>query len=479
MVVVTATGRREFLSMLAASAWIPEGRSVREDGAAGDGKTLDTTAIQKAIDGCAESGGGYVFFPPGEYLTGTLELRKKVRLSLAPGATILGSKNLDDYPKHEASFRSYTDNYTERCLIRAERVSDVGIVGAGAIDGQGAAFSGGYKLRPYLLRFVECAGVTVSGVRLLNSPMWVQHYLACDDVYLTGVTVRSRVNGNNDGIDIDSCRRVRISDCDISSGDDAICLKSTSDRVCSDVTVTNCVVSSHCNAIKLGTETNGGFRNINITGCALYDTRLAGIALEIVDGGVLEGVVVSDVTMRDVKGPIFVRLGDRGRPFRGGDPKPPPGKLGGVRIRGVQATGGGQVGCSITGLAGAPVQRVALSDVSIEFDGGGTLEDAARQPVELPDAYPEFTMFKTLPSYGFFCRNVDALSMTGVRLSYAKPDQRPALVFDRVRGARLRDVEAQASDQAPAAAVLRDTQDVQIRDCGVFGGGSKFMKDES
>jgi hypothetical protein len=286
------------------------------------------------------------------------------------------------------------------------------------------------------------------------------------------------VNGNNDGIDIDSCRRVRISDCDVSSGDDAICLKSTSDRVCSDVTISNCVASSHCNGIKLGTESNGGFRNINVSNCALYDTRLAGIALEIVDGGVMENVLVSGVTMRDVKGPIFIRLGDRGRPFREGDPKPPPGKLRGVRIHGVEATGGGRIGCSITGLPGVPLQRVSLSEVSIEFDGGGTSEDAARQPLDLPDAYPEFTMFKTLPSYGLFCRHAEELSMSGVRLSHTQPDQRPAMIFDRVRGARLRDVEAQAGPQTPAAAVFRDSPDPQLRDCRVFGGGREFSKSE-
>lgn len=454
---------------------IPAGRNVREDGATGDGKTVDTASIQRAIDGCAEAGGGFVFFPPGSYLTGTIELRRRVRLSLAPGARIAGSTKLDDYPRHTASYRSYTDNYTERCLIRAERVAEIGIEGAGTIDGQGAAFSGGYKLRPYLLSFVECTGVTMSGVRLVNSPMWVQHYLACDDVQLTGVTVRSRVNGNNDGIDIDSCRRVRISDCDISSGDDAICLKSTSARVCSDVIISNCLVSSHCNGIKLGTESNGGFRNISVTNCALYETRLAGIALEIVDGGILEGVSVSDITMRDVKGPIFIRLGDRGRPYREGDPKPPPGKLGGVQIRGVQATGGSRIGCSLTGLPGLPVARVALSDVSLQFEGGGTAEDAKSVPQELAEAYPEFTMFKTLPSYGIYCRHAEDLSMTRVRLEYAQTDVRPALVFDRVQRLRLRDVEAQAVE---SATVMRDSRDVQVRDCTVFGGGKSFLQGE-
>ncbi len=469
------TSRRDFLA-LAAAPVLDSGRNVRDEGAKADGTTLDTAAIQRSIDATAESGGGTLLFPPGVYLTGTLQLRSRVCLHLTHGAILRGSTRLDDYPPRPAAYHSYTDNYTERSLIRAENLSNIGIEGEGTIDGQGAAFAGAYKLRPYLLRFVQCSRVALRGVRLENSPMWVQHYLACDDVLLSGVTVRSRVNGNNDGIDIDSCQRVRISDCDISSGDDAICLKSTSARPCRDVVISNCVVSSHCNAIKLGTETNGGFENINISNCALYDTRLAGLALEIVDGGTLDNVVISGITMRGVQGPIFVRLGDRGRPFLEGDPKPPPGKLGGVLIQGIQATGAGRIGCSITGLPNSPVRRVALRAVSIEFEGGGTAAEASRDIPELPDAYPEYSMFKTLPAYALFCRHAEDVSIEGFSTSYRKDDLRPALLFDDVARLRLRDIDAQAHAQAPAAAILKRTPSPLIRDCRVFGGAPVFDK---
>jgi polygalacturonase len=474
---VSFSSRREFLGAAAAAPVLIQGRNAVDSGAVGDGKTLNTTAIQNAIDGCAQAGGGAVVFPPGVYLTGSIEIRSGVRLHLAAGAVIRGSTSLEDYPRHTAAFRSYTDNYTDRCLIRAEKASDIGIDGQGIIDGQGSAFSGPYKVRPYLLRFVECKGVSVQGVRFENSPMWVQHYLACDDVLVSGVTVRSRVNHNNDGIDIDSCQNVRIANCDISSGDDAICLKSTSDRVCRDVVIEGCTASSACNAIKLGTESNGGFQNINISNCALYDTRLAGIALEMVDGGVLDNVAVSGITMRDVKGPVFMRLGDRGRPFRKGGPKPKAGSFGNVILQGVQATGASRTGCSITGVPGAPVRRVSLHNVSIQFEGGGTAEDAAREIEELPANYPEYQMFKTLPSYGFFCRHVEDLSFSGVRLSYAAPERRPALVFDDIAGLRLRDVEAQAAAELPAAAVLRGVRGALIRDCRVSGGAAFFHRE--
>ena len=479
MVAVLNSSRRQFLGALAAAPVLPQGRNVREDGAKADGTTLDTGALQQTIDAVAAAGGGTVLLPPGVYLSGTLELRSRVKLHLTQGAILRGSPRLEHYPPRPSAYRSYTDNYTERCLIRAEGLTQTGIEGAGTIDGQGAAFSGGYMVRPYLLRFVQCKGVTVQGVRLENSPMWVQHYLACDDVLISGVTVRSRVNANNDGIDIDSCHRVRISDCDVSSGDDAICLKSTSARMCRDVVITNCVASSHCNAIKIGTESSGGFENITISNCALYDTRLAGVAVEVVDGGTLESVVVSGVTMRDVLGPVFIRLGNRGRPFLAGAAKPPVGRLGGVLLQGIQATGAGPIGCSITGLAGAPVRRVTLRDVSIGFAGSGTAEDAARAVPELPEAYPEYWMFKTLPAYALYCRHAEDLSIDGLRTSWAQDDLRPALLFDDVARLRLRDIDAQAHTRAGAAAVLRNAREPLIRDCRAFGGAPVFDRMEN
>lgn len=295
--------------------------SVKAHGAKADGKTLDTAAIQSAIDTCSSAGGGTVYFPAGTYLSGTIFFKSHVSLYLEAGATLLGSTVLDDYPVTICDYRSYTDNYTERSLIYAEKVENISILGRGAIDGQGAAFKdkrtqeNPYKMRPYLIRIIESRDVTVRDVTIRDSPMWVQHYLACDDVLIEGITVHSNVAGNNDGIDIDSCHRVRISNCDIYSGDDAIVLKATSDRACKDVTVTNCNLRSDCNAFKLGTESNGGFQNIAMSNCTIHDTRLAGIALEMVDGGMLERVSINNVLIQNSGAAIFMRLGNRARPF--------------------------------------------------------------------------------------------------------------------------------------------------------------------
>ncbi len=428
--------RRGFLQS-AGAAVIPGRSDVAEHGAVGDGQTVNTRALQAAIDASAARGGGVVYFPPGRYVSGTLILKSNVRLYLEAGATLLGSTSLSDYPSMIPAFRSYTDNYTEKSLIYAEKAENITLEGRGTIDGRGASFRGPYKVRPYLIRVISCRNVAMADLTLRDSPMWLQHYLDCDGVAIRGITVHNWANHNGDGIDIDCCDRVRISDCDFSSLDDAITLKSTAMRPCRNVVVTNCVVSSGCNAVKLGTESNGGFENIVISNCSIYDTRLAGIALEIVDGGTLDRVTVSNVTMTQVGAPVFVRLGNRARPFLNGGSPQPAGRLRNVQIRGIQATHAGPVGCSITGLPGHPVEDVSLEDIRLRFAGGGTSADSAREVPENERAYPEFKMFGTLPAYGLYCRHVRGLRLRDVDVEYVAPDDRPALVCDDVAGVEV------------------------------------------
>ena len=437
---------------------------VRDYGAKADGKTLCTTAIQKAIDECSKAGGGTVYLPPGAFLSGTIYFKTGVTLKLAAGCTLLGSADLKDYPVTVPALRSYTDNYTDKSLIYGENVERIAITGEGIIDGQGASFEGPYKVRPYMIRFIECRNVTVKDVTIKNSPMWVQHYLACDDVRITGITVRSNVNHNNDGIDIDSCRRVTISDCNIDSGDDAIVLKSTTAKLCTDVAVSNCVLSTRCNALKMGTESNGGFQNIVITGCVIYDTRLAGIALEIVDGGVMDRVVVSNISMNKVGAPIFLRLGNRARPFKEGMEAPGMGAMRNITISNIEATGANLTGCAISGLPDAAIENVTLSNVRLSFEGGGTKADAARAIPEMPTDYPEYRMFGKLPAYGFYCRHVKGLKLFNVQLQLAKPDQRHALVLEDVEDAIVDYLDAPHQPDAETAIQLTNVRKVLIRD---------------
>ncbi len=481
------------LFSLVCLATILEGKvvyDVREEGAAADGTTLCTAALQRAIDRCAEQGGGTVHFPAGTYLSGTLVLRSHVTLHLDAGATLRGSPNPRDYPERASVLPSYTDKYVRQALLAGENLEHVALRGAGTIDGHGTAFRWKeYQNRPYVIRLVRCRDVTVEGLTLRDSPMWMQHYLACDRVRLHGLRVFNHSGYNNDGIDLDACHDVTVSDCVIDSDDDAIVLKSTLERACENVTVTNCLLSSHCNAFKLGTESTGGFRRITFSNSVIQSPRfsrsiygsqrgLAGIALESVDGGPLENVVVTNISITGVNVALFLRLGDRGRPFVPQAPRPPIGSFRNVRIANIIAAGTGPTGCSITGVPGGMVEDVTLSDVSLEFEGGGGSELAGQGVPERVDAYPESAMFGDLPAYGLYARHVRGLTLNNVRLDTLAPDARPAVICDDVRDLELNGLSVPSSEAAAEVVRFTQVQSAQLRGFRTRGPVALLLKVE-
>lgn len=471
--------------------------NVVDFGAKGDGETLNTKAIQKAIEKVARNGGGTIFFPAGTYISGTLFMKNNITLHLEAGSILEGSKQLSDYPVTKSKIRSYTDNYTNKSLIYAEENENISIIGRGTIDGNGADFKvdhlinddgvrakddfAFYKTRPFLIRMINCKNIQIRDITILNSPMWVQHYLLCENVYIDGITVESRVNHNNDGIDIDGCNKVRISNCDINSGDDAIVLKSTLDSPCQNITVSNCVLSSACNAFKLGTESSGGFRNIIFSSSTIYNTRLAGIALEMVDGGSLNNVSVSDINMDKVGCAIFVRLGNRARPFKDNLLKPGMGSLFNVIIRDIQGTNIGKTGCSITGLPSYPVRNLTLNNIRLHFEGGGMADLISRKIEEFPDKYPEHSMFGMLPAYGFFCRHVDGLDIDNMDLSYKNNEYRPALFIQEVKNARISDLKSSYEKGTKSMVIIDNSRDIIVSECNAIENieALSFIKNDS
>ncbi len=483
-----------FCILFAFSAYIkasPKVFNILDYKAKGDGVTLNTKSIQAAIDACSKSGGGTVWFPAGRFVSGTIYLRSHVTLFLEAGAILEGSKDLKDYPVTISKVRSYTDNYTNKSLIYAEDLENVSITGKGLIDGNGAWFKvenmdnsdelrkkddfAFYKYRPYLIRMINCRNILLRDITIINSPMWVQHYLLCEDVNIDGIKVNSRVNHNNDGIDIDGCQRVRISDCDIISGDDAIVLKSTLDIPCKNVTITNCVLSSNCNAFKLGTETNGGFQNIVFSNCTIYDTPLAGITLQMVDGGTLERVSVSNITMNNVGTAIFIRLGNRARPYNDSLPKPGMGKMSHIFIDNIIGANIGKTGCSIVGIPGYMTDEITLSNINLTFEGGGTEENAKSEVPEHPSEYPEHGMHGILPAYGFYCRHVKNLSFNNVSLGYDNEDFRPALVFDNAENIQITGIKASSYVTAPVIQFSRVKHAI-IQSCSANEGTGTFLQ---
>ena len=400
-------------------------------GAVGDGVTLDTLAIQKAIDSCNAQGGGTVSFPAGRYLTGTIQLKDNVTLHLDDQAVIFGSTNPADY-RNLDPFKAGDGIPQGYALIVADGASNVGIEGAGSIDGQGVALKAAQKkyiVRPFLVRWLRCTGITVKDAHLGGSGAWAMNFFQCKNAAVTHVTIHNRGLVNNDGIDIDSCQTVRISDCNIDSGDDAICLKTTSAIPCGDIIATGCTLTTICNGIKLGTESLGDFTNIQVSQCQLHNIGMAGIALYSVDGANMHNVTISDITMDGVSVPICMRLGARLKTFRDGDQAKPVGTLRDITIQNVRATGIRQIGILINGIPGHPVEALTLENIDLQVPGGGTADEAQVQLPEKEAAYPEYSMFgKVMPAYGIYLRHAQGVSFKNVQTHVSKPDGRPAMV---------------------------------------------------
>ncbi len=398
-------------------------------GVIGDGVTCNSATIQAAINSLRPAG-GTLRFPPGRYVTGTIRLHENTTLSLDRGAVLLGSLDPDQY--HAVRFCNVNGCLLHGAgLIVADRTRHIGITGRGTVDGRGSELATHWKQGPlpFLCRWAGCDDVTVSGVTLTDPGSWVQHFHRCRGVRLDRVTVRSKdgANGNTDGIDIDSCQDVRITRCDISSGDDAICLKTTGPMACRNVDVENCRMTTRCNGLKFGTESVGPFENIRVRRCAMTDVGQAGIAIFSVDGANVRDVTITDVQMRTVRTPIAIRLGSRLSTYHPGEFHRTTGTIDGVTIRGVRATDVQATGILVSGVPGHPVGAVTLDDVRIGLVGGVDASATRQTVLELPGDYPQDDMFgHNLPASGLYLRHVRGLTL-GQRVitETDQPDARP------------------------------------------------------
>jgi polygalacturonase len=433
-------------------------------GADPTGKTLNNKIIQKAIDECFLSGGGKVVFPPGTYLSGTILLKDHVELHLTFGATLLASTEHDDFPRQpQPRYRSQYDIGGWYSLIYAEGATNIAITGFGTIDGQGAlqkprphAKGGGTDGRPRNILFISCKHIVIKDITLKNSGIWNQHYLNSEDVLIDGIKVYNHSNRNNDGIDIDGCRRVILSNSIIDSEDDAICLKSTGPAPCEDIIINNCIASSFANGIKMGTESSGGFRNINISDCIvkpsvhpekptgnMNERGITGVSLEIVDGGTMEGVSVNNITIEGTNCPVYVRLGGRSRKYMEGIDTPEVGSMKNIIISNITAYNSGNYACSVTGIPGHNVENIQLNNFNITQIGGLKKGDYL-QSMDMVDesikGYPQPTVWKNLPVSGLFLRHVKNISVNGFMVQTIEKDPRPTIMADDVHQLRINNV---------------------------------------
>ncbi|TNF42703.1 MAG: glycoside hydrolase family 28 protein [Bacteroidetes bacterium] len=459
-------------------------------GAVGDGKTLNTPAIQKAIDEVSSKGGGTVIVPAGRFLTGAISLKTGVNLKLEFNSVILGSINPFDY---------IVDNKFMH-FINADNASNIGITGEGTIDGRGRKlalvidslyFAGIWddpsynhrrhrpERRPKLLHFTQSNHIIIEGITAMNAANWVLDFDRCNHLTIDKVTVESDNYWNNDGMDIGDCRNVKITNCFVNSSDDGICLKSHHTGYLNDsIYIANCTVRSSASAIKFGTASLGGFRNVKIENINIFDTFRSAIALESVDGGILENIEISDITAINTGNAIFIKLGHRNSdgevgtlknvsiknivvqvPFGAPDLK--------YEIRGPELPFfHNTFPASITGLPGHYVENVNLENIRIIYPGRAN-NGYAHLPVhrlkDVPEnesQYPEFSMFGELPSWGFYVRHVKGLSMKNINLKVLEYDFRPAFVFDDVKDLFLNRVKIE-DEKKSEAVILRNVLNIK------------------
>jgi hypothetical protein len=437
--------------------------NVRHHGATGDGRSIDTRAIQAAIDAAGRSG-GTVFFPPGDYLSGSLHLRSHITVRLGAGSVLIASKEAADFdPVERLDHDSHSDAETTDfrfALLQGRDLIGLSILGPGRIDGNRTRRGG-----PKPIALKRCRNTSIHELTIINAPNYNISLLGCDGVDIQGVTIR---NGYSDGIDPDCCRNVRINTCHIESRDDAIVLKTSlalgTRGTTQNVRVTNCHLTTIHNALKLGTESTGHFKNVVFSHCTIVGRSHAwkgdlssGVSLEMVDGGTLERVVVSDLRMTNVRAPIFVRLGNRGR----GQETPVAGTLQNVSISNVVAVGA-MTASSITGIPGHPISEISLKNIRVTARGGASAEVASRSVPELERRYPDAYMFHDLPAYGLYCRHVRGLTCDRVELGADRPDARPAVVLDDVGRARIEALRAKPPAEGQPLVWLRSVQDCQV-----------------
>lgn len=476
---------------------------VQAFGAKGDGTTLDSPSINQAVDACHASGGGVVYLSPGVYQCGTIILKSNVTLYLEAGAVVLGSTRLADYTPQVGPEAGGDAN--RKHLIFARDADNVTLAGPGRIDGQGPKFwrpSGRkppapedawkdvatYDWKPTgrpspLLEFYNCRNLRLEDVQIANAAGWTVRPIFCTNVFIRGVTIKNPVIGpNTDGLDITCSQNVVVSDCIIDTGDDAICLKSENPyggevSVTKNVTVTNCILTTCCNGFKIGTATRGGFENILFNNSVIFNEEaplaaraISGIALEMVDGGWIEGVSISNIRMQRVRTPIFIRRGSR-RPRNDGSA----GRLRGVTIENLAATGS-ICTSSITGIPDFDIEDVSLTNIRIGSDEAGRGEWADGNPLEHAEGYPEARMFGRLPAAGLFCRHVRGLRLRQVDFVLARDEQRPVLALYDARTVGVTGLTATHRNSDYPMIRLRQCKEIALQQCAAPPSTPLFLE---
>jgi polygalacturonase len=431
---------------------------IRDFGAKGDGTTVNTKAVQIAIDKCTSTG-GVVLVAGGQFVTGTIFLKSNVCLRVEAGAVLLGSPHIADYSTN-TDRTMYAEPYMNRCLIFARDAQNIAFEGNGIIDGQGKSFpekDDADKNRPKMIRFIGCSHIRMRDLTLKSPASWTSEWRNCTDMAVDGITISSRNISNGDGLDFDGCVNVRVSNSTFFTGDDCLCLQ-TSDKAhpCLNFTVTNCNFSGRWAGIRIGLLSRANFQNIVVSNCTFNEHNDSGLKIQMMEGAVMSNMLFTNLVMKNVPRPVFLTFNKQNASFDAhGDP-PPMNRVHDIVFSNISvedSIGGKSCGFIVTGMPDHPVENITFSNIHALLPGGGTAEEAKDVLAEftlenLKGRWPEVGGLRaTVPAFGVYLRHVKGVTLRDIVIETAKPDGRPAVVAVDVTGLKIS--EAPEPDKRP------------------------------
>lgn len=425
--------------------------NVKDYGAVNDGVTLNTKAIQKAIDECTANGGGKVLFAGGgKYMSGTLYLKDNVTLHIGNGTELLGSPNYDDYTTDTYKNMYKNEPHMNRCFIFAKDAKSIAIEGYGTIDGNGHRkyFKKG---RPILIRFMNCDDIHLNDISLINPAAWTSAWLYCNNISVSGIKIVSRVNNNGDGLDFDGCTNVSVTNSNFDNSDDSICLQaSRPDKPCRNVTVSNCHFSTKWGGIRIGLLSRGNIESVTVTNCTFKNIQDSGLKIQQNEGGEMKNMVFSNLAMENVPRPIFMTFCQQRVSV-----DTPEGEYESLsrmhnfmfsNIVVDNSKGDKNSAFFITGFPNHNIEDVSIKDVQFIVSGGGTVEDSKKEVKEytietLGGWWPEFGKVGTLPASGVYARHIDGLTLENISIKTVSKDARKAVILSNVVNSNLNSIK--------------------------------------
>jgi len=457
--------KKVLLFLLITTATYAKDYDIRDFGAKADGVTLDTKAVQAAIDACTKNGGGKIIIPSGKkVLIGTIYLKDYVTLHIENGATLLGSSDIADYTTDTHKNMYKNEPHMDRCLIFAKNAKSFAITGLGTIDGNGYFKNFTSKIgRPMLIRFMSSTNIHLKDVTIKNPAAWTSAWLYCDEIVVDGIKIHSRVNNNGDGLDFDGCTNVRVSNSSFDTSDDSICIQaSLKNKPSKNIVVTNCTFTSKWAGMRIGLLSRGDIESVTVTNCTFNDIEDSGLKIQLNEGGEMKNMIFSNLIMNKVPRPIFMTFAQQKACVDAPEEMYPMKAMHHFIFNGIIADNSKldkNSAIFITGMPNNYISNIQLNNIQMIVSGGGTKEDAHKTSLKeftldvLDGWWPEFHLVGTLPAYGVFARHVSGISISNFQVKTMQKDERKPIVFDDVKKATILNSSAN-SNQIKKAKII-------------------------